>query len=81
MVWVDKQPFIATSNSVEASYYDQGFGPIKFKGKNKNETLREIYMEPRDTGEIQDQATKLLKTTIIVPFMPIKGTIIKEIDD
>ena len=38
-------------------------------------------MELRDTGKIQDQAAKLLKTTTIVPFKPIKGPIIEEIDD
>ena len=76
VVWVDKQPFIATSYSVETSYYDQEFGPIKFKGKKKNGTLREIYMESRDTGGIQDQAAKILKTTILVPFRPIKGLVI-----
>ena len=53
---------------MEASYYDQEFGPIKLKGKNNNGNLREIYMELRDIGNIQDQAAKLLKTTIIVPF-------------
>ena len=81
VTWVDKQPFIATSDYVEVSYYDQEFGPIKFKGKKKNGTLREIYMELRDTSDIQDQATKLLKTTIILPFRPIKGSIIEEIDE
>ena len=54
VIWADKQPFIATLDFVEASYYDQGFGPIKFKGKKKNKAPREIYMEVRDTGEIQD---------------------------
>ena len=43
--------------------------------------LREIYLESRDNGEIQGQATKLLKTTTIMPFRPIKGLIIEEIDD
>ena len=81
VVWVDKQPFIAISNFVEDSYYDQEFGPIKFKGKKKNETLREIYIESRDTGDIQDHATKLLKTTIIESFKQIKGSMIEEIDD
>ena len=81
MVWADKQPFIATSDSMEASFYGQDFGPIKFKGKKKNRTPREIYMESRDTGDIQDQAVKLLKITIIVPFKMIKGSIIEEIDD
>ena len=79
-MWKDKQPFIATSYSLEANYYDQEFNLIKFKGKKKNGALREIYMELRDTGEIQDLAAKLLKATTIVPFRPIKGLIIEEID-
>ena len=54
VVWADKQPFIATSNFVEASYYDQEFGSIKFKGKKKDGALREIYMDSQDTSEIQD---------------------------
>ena len=36
VVCVNKQPFISTSYSVEASYYDQEFGSIKFKGKKKD---------------------------------------------
>ena len=35
VVWAEKKLFIATSDSVEASYYDQEFGPIKFKGKKE----------------------------------------------
>ena len=81
LVWVDKQHFIVTSNFVEASYYDQEFDPIKFKGKKKNGAPKEIYMESRDIGEIQDQAAKLLKTTTIVPFRSIRGSIIEEIND
>ena len=53
MVWADKQPFIATSDSMEASYYDQEFGPIKFKSKKNNGALRELYVELRDTGDIK----------------------------
>ena len=45
VVWVNKQPFIETSDLVEASYYDKEFGPIKFKGKKKDGTPRKIYME------------------------------------
>ena len=56
---------------MEVSYYDQEFGRIKFKGKKKNGTPREIYMESRDTSDIQDQATKLLKAIVIVSFKPI----------
>ena len=81
VVWVDKQTFIGTSDFVEASYYDQEFGPIKFKGKKKNGAPKKIYMESRDVGEIQDQATKPLNITAIVPFRPINGSIIEEIDD
>ena len=40
VVWVDKQPFI---DSIEASYYDQEFGPIKFKDKQKDGAPRNIY--------------------------------------
>ena len=54
VVWVNKQPFISNSDSMEASNYDQDFGPIKFKGKKKDGAPRKIYMESRDTGEIQD---------------------------
>ena len=66
---------------MEANYYDQEFGLIKFKVKKKNGTPKEIYIELRDSGDIQDQATKILKTTVIVPYRPIKGMVIKEIDD
>ena len=66
---------------MDASYYDQEFGPIKFKGKKKDGAPKEIYMESIDTGEIQDQIAKLLKTTNIVPFRFIKGSVIEEIDD
>ena len=56
---------------MEANYYDQEFDPIKFKGKKKNGAPKEIYMESRDGGEIQDQVAKLLKMTTIVSFRPI----------
>ena len=81
VVWADKKPFIATSDFVEASYYDQNFGPIKFKGKKKDGTLRKIYMESRDADKIQDQAAKLLKITATVPFRVISELIIEEIND
>ena len=80
VVWVGKQPFIATSNFVEASYHDQEFGLIKFKGKKKDEAPRKIYIESSDTSEIQDQVAKLLMITNIVPFRQIKGSIIEEIE-
>ena len=61
VVWEDKEPFISTLDFVEANYYDQEFGPIKFKGKKNDGAPNEIYMESRDTGDIQDQATKFLR--------------------
>ena len=68
MVWENKKPFIATSYSMEVSYYDQKFGLIRFKGKKKNGNTREIYMESRDTRDIQEKVANLLKTTAIMPF-------------
>ena len=65
VIWENKQPFIATSDSMEASYYDQEFGPTKFKGKKNDGAPRAIYLESRDTSEIQDQAEKLLKTLLL----------------
>ena len=50
VVWADKQPFIATSYSIEASYYDQDFGLIKFKGKNKDGAPRKLQIESTDVG-------------------------------
>ena len=77
VLWADKQPFIATLDYVEASYYDQEFGLINFKCKKKDEAPRKIYMELRDADEIQDQATKLLKIPVVVLFRSIKVLIIK----
>ena len=42
VIWEDIQPFIATSDLVEASYYDQEVRLIKFKGKKKEDALRKI---------------------------------------
>ena len=81
VIWANKQPFIADSDSMEASYYDQEFGLIKFTGKKNNGTPREMYMESRDIDDVKDQAAKLLKTTTIMPSIPIKGLVIEEIND
>ena len=81
VVWAVKQHFIATLDSMEASYYDQEFRPIKFKGKKNNGTLREIYMESIDTSDIKDQAGKLLTITAIVPLRLMKGLVIDDINE
>ena len=81
VVWVDKQPFIAAIGSVEARYYDQEFGPIKFTSRRKDEIPRKAYMDLKGSVEIRKEAAKLLKVTTIMPCRPMGGPIIEEIDD
>lgn len=64
VVWVDKQPFTTNSDAVEASYYDQDFGPIKLKGCRNDGTPKKIYMESKSAGEIQDKASSLIQNYI-----------------
>ena len=47
VVQVDKQPFIAATGFVEARYYDQEFGPIKFTSRRKDEIPRKAYMDSK----------------------------------
>ena len=77
----DKQPFLAAIDSMEARYYDQEFGPIKFTRKRKYGIPRKAYMDSKGSVEIRNEEAKLLNVTIIVPSRPMSGPIIKEIDD
>ena len=61
--------------------YDQEFGTIKFTNRRKDGVLRKAYMDSKGSVEIQKKAAKLLKVTTIVPYRPVSGPIIKEIDD
>ena len=81
VVRADKQPFMAAIGSVEAKYYDQEFGPIKFTSKRKYVIPRKEYMDSKGFVEIRKEAAKLLKVTTIVPYKPISGRIIEKIDD
>ena len=81
VVRVDKQPFMAATGSVEAKYYDQEFGPIKFTSRRKDGVPRKAYIDSKGFVEIQKQETKLLKVTTIMPYKPMSGPIIEEIDD
>ena len=81
MVWADKQPFMMATGSVEARYYDQEFGHIKFTSRRKDEIPRKANMDSKGFVEIQKGAAKLLKVTTIVPYRPMSGPIIEEIDD
>ena len=42
-----KQPFMATTGFMEANYYDQEFGPIKFTSRRKDRILRKAYMDSK----------------------------------
>ena len=81
VVWADKKPFMAATGSVEARYYDQEFGPIKFTGRRKDGVPRKAYMDSKGFMEIQKEEGKLLKVTTIVPYRLMRGPIIEEIND
>ena len=52
VVRADKQPFMEATCSVEAIYYDQEFGPIKFTSRIKDRVLRKVYMDSKGSMEI-----------------------------
>ena len=81
VVWEDKQPFMEATGFVEAKYYDQEFGPIKFTGRRKDRVTRTTYMNSKGFVEIQKEAAKLLKVIAIVHYRLTSGPIIDEIDD
>ena len=81
VVRVNKQPFMAATSSVDARYYDQEFGPIKFTSRRKYGILRNTYMDSKGSVEIRNEAAKLLIVTTIVPYRPMSDPIIEEIDD
>ena len=77
----DKQPFMVVTRSVEARCYDQEFGPIKFTSRRKDKVLRKSYTDSNGFMESQNEESKLLKVTTIVPYRLMSGPIIKEISD
>ena len=81
LVPADKQLFMATTGSVETKYYDQEFGLIKFTSRRKEGVPSKAYMDSKGFMEIQKEAAKLLKVTTIVPYRPMSGPIIEEIND
>ena len=81
VVRVDKQPFMAATSSVEARYYDQELGPIKFTSKRKDGVPGKSYMDSKGSMEIQKEAAKLLKVTTIASYRPMSDPIIEDIDD
>ena len=77
----DKKPFMEITGYVEARYYDEEFGLIKFTRRRKYRVLRKAYMNLKGFVEIQREASKLLKVTTFVPYRSMSDPIIKEIDD
>ena len=55
LVRADKQPFMATTatGSMEARYYDNEFGPIKFTSRRKDGVPRKAYIDTKGSVEIQ----------------------------
>ena len=72
---------MTTTGSVEARYYDQEFGPIKFTSRRKDGIPRKAYMDSKGSMEIRNEAAKILKVTTIMPYRLMSGPIIEEIDD
>ena len=81
VVQADKQPFMVTTGSMDARYYDQEFSPINFASRRRDGILRKACMDSKVFVEIRKEAAKLLKVTIIMPYRPMSGLIIEEIDD
>ena len=81
VVRIDKQPFVDVTGSMEARYYDQEFGPIKFTSRRKDGIPRKAYIDSKSYVEIRKEAAKLLKVTTIVPYMPMSDPIIKKINE
>ena len=52
VVQVEKQLFMAATGSMEAKYYDQEFGPIKFTSRRKDGIPRKAYMDSKGYVEI-----------------------------
>ena len=81
VVRANKQPFMAAIGFMEARYYDQEFGLIKFTSRKKDGILRKAYMDSKGFMEIRKEVAKLLKVTKIMPYKLMRGPIIEEIDD
>ena len=52
VVLANKQPFVAATSSMEARYYYQEFGPIKFTSRRKDGVPRKAYMDSKRSMEI-----------------------------
>ena len=53
VVWENNQPFMTATGFVEARYYDQEFGPIKFTSIRKYGILRKAYMDSEGSMEFE----------------------------
>ena len=56
LVRADRQPIMEATDFVEARYYYQEFGPIKFTNRRKDGVLRKAYMDSKCFVEIKKEA-------------------------
>ena len=61
---------MAAIGTMEARYYDQESGSIKFTSRRKDGVPRKAYMGLKGSVEIQKEEAKVLKVTTIVPYRP-----------
>ena len=62
VVLADKQPFMVTTGSVEARYYDQEFSLIKFIGSRKDGVLRKAYKYSKVLGIFRKRMGRISNT-------------------
>ncbi|GKV51801.1 hypothetical protein SLEP1_g58425 [Rubroshorea leprosula] len=82
VVKVDDKPFVANTNSVEARYYDEEIGTIRFFGMDGNGRPVGITTSTRSAltkRTVKKVCDELLWPTAIVPFRPREEPEIEEI--
>ncbi|GLU22259.1 hypothetical protein SLE2022_383480 [Rubroshorea leprosula] len=82
VVTANDKPFVANSNVVEARYYDEDIGTIRFFRMDRYGRPSGIIAYTRsalDRQTMKEGCDELLRPTAIVPFRPRKGHEIEEI--
>ena len=76
VVQASEQPFIAvTGVMIKNSILSRSLAEGNMGSQEKNTWTQRVLVE------IQNEAAKLLKVTIIVPYRQLRGLIIEDIDD
>ncbi|GKU96958.1 hypothetical protein SLEP1_g10139 [Rubroshorea leprosula] len=82
VVTADDKPFVASTNAVEARYYDEVIGTIRFFGMDRYGRPSGITACTRsamDRQTVKEVCDELLRPTAIVPFRPREEPEIEEI--